>query len=90
MSRKKRNGRSRGKQPKKVLPEVTGRVQMTREGYAFIIIEGEEDDVGREKPPDLTEDLGVVDQDGMGAATGSRFLYGRIHALTSFSASVSR
>ena len=43
MSRKKRNGRSRGKQPKKVLPEVTGRVQMTREGFAFIIVEDEDD-----------------------------------------------
>ena len=43
MSRKKRNGRSRGKQPKKVLPEVTGRVQMTREGFAFIIVEDGDD-----------------------------------------------
>ncbi len=30
---------------KKVYPEFEGRVQMTREGYAFIIIDGEEDDV---------------------------------------------
>ena len=38
-------GRGRGKKEKKVFPQVTGRVQMTREGYAFIIVEGEEDDV---------------------------------------------
>ena len=38
-------GRGRGKKEKKVFPQVVGRVQMTREGYAFIIIEGEEDDV---------------------------------------------
>ena len=43
MSRKKRNGRSRGKQPKKVFPTVTGRVQMTREGFAFIIVEDGDD-----------------------------------------------
>jgi ribonuclease R len=43
MSRKKRNGRSRGKQPKKVFPVVTGRVQMTREGFAFIIVEDGDD-----------------------------------------------
>ena len=38
-------GRGRGKKEKRVFPQVTGRVQMTREGYAFIIVEGEEDDV---------------------------------------------
>ena len=40
-------GRShgRGKKEKKVFPMVEGRVQMTREGYAFVIAEGEEDDV---------------------------------------------
>ena len=38
-------GRGRGKKEKKVFPQVVGKVQMTREGYAFIIIEGEEDDV---------------------------------------------
>ena len=43
MSRTKRNGRSRGKQPKKVFPTVTGRVQMTREGFAFIIVEDGDD-----------------------------------------------
>ena len=36
--------RGRGKKERKVFPQVTGRVQMTREGYAFIIVEGEEDD----------------------------------------------
>ena len=46
MARKKNyRGRGRGKKEKKVFPQVTGRVQMTREGYAFIIIEGEDDDV---------------------------------------------
>ena len=38
-------GRGRGKKEKKVFPQVVGRVQMTREGYVFVIIEGEEDDV---------------------------------------------
>ena len=37
--------RGRGKKERKVFPQVVGKVQMTREGYAFIIIEGEEDDV---------------------------------------------
>ena len=46
MARKKTyRGKGRGKKEKKVFPQVVGRVQMTREGYAFIIIEGEEDDV---------------------------------------------
>ena len=46
MARKRSsNGRGRGKKEKKVFPQVTGRVQMTREGYAFVIVEGEEDDV---------------------------------------------
>ena len=38
-------GKGRGKKEKKVFPLVEGRVQMTREGYAFIIVEGDEDDV---------------------------------------------
>ena len=38
-------GRGRGKKEKKVFPQFVGKVQMTREGYAFVIIEGEEDDV---------------------------------------------
>ena len=42
-----RNGRSkgRGRKEKKVFPLVEGRVQMTREGYLFVIVDGEEDDV---------------------------------------------
>ena len=45
--RGKKDGRSRfGKQKKsKVLPEYTGRVQMTREGYIFVIVDGLDDDV---------------------------------------------
>ena len=44
MSRKhKSGGRSHRRQPKKVFPIVTGRVQMTREGFAFIIVEDEDD-----------------------------------------------
>ncbi len=38
-------GRGRGKKERKVFPVVTGKVQMTREGYAFVIVEGEDDDV---------------------------------------------
>ena len=30
---------------KKVYPQVEGRVQMTREGYIFVIVEGEDEDV---------------------------------------------
>ena len=44
MARKKNSrGRGRGKREKKVFPQATGKVQMTREGYAFVIVEGEED-----------------------------------------------
>ena len=39
------NGRHGGRGGKKVFPQVTGKVQMTREGFAFVIAEGEEDDV---------------------------------------------
>ena len=46
MARKKNHrGRGRGRKDKKVFPQVEGRVQMTREGFAFIIVEGEEDDI---------------------------------------------
>ena len=38
-------GRNGGRKEKKVVPVVEGRVQMTREGYLFVIVEGEEDDV---------------------------------------------
>ena len=37
--------RGREKKEKKVFPHVEGRVQMTREGFIFVIVEGEEDDV---------------------------------------------
>ena len=44
MSRNSRHsGKSRRKHPKKVFPVVTGRVQMTREGFAFIIVEDGDD-----------------------------------------------
>ena len=48
MSRRKNSrakGRGRGRKEKKVFPQVVGKVQMTREGFAFIIAEGEDDDV---------------------------------------------
>ena len=46
MTRKKKSyGRGRGKREKKVFPQMTGKVQMTREGYIFVIAEGDEDDV---------------------------------------------
>ena len=45
MARKNSRGRGRGKREKKVFPQVVGKVQMTREGYAFVIVEGEDDDV---------------------------------------------
>ena len=46
MARKK-NSRARGRARKerKVVPQVEGKVQMTREGFAFVIVDGEEDDV---------------------------------------------
>ena len=42
VDRRRKGGRDRGrgrKKEKKVYPEFTGRVQMTREGYAFVIVE---------------------------------------------------
>lgn len=39
-----RQGRKR-QAARKSLPEFTGKVQMTREGYIFVIIEGQDDDV---------------------------------------------
>lgn len=46
MARKKSyHGKGRGKKERKVFPQVVGKVQMTREGYAFVIVEGEDDDV---------------------------------------------
>lgn len=38
--KRKRTGKNR-----KTYPEVTGKVQMTREGFIYVIVEGEEDDV---------------------------------------------
>ena len=45
MTRKKNYGRGRRKKERKVFPQVTGKVQMTREGYIFVIADGDEDDV---------------------------------------------
>ena len=46
MARKKKSsGRGRGRREKRQLHMVTGKVQMTREGYAFVIVDGDEDDV---------------------------------------------
>ena len=46
MSRKKNSrARGRGRREKKAFPQMTGRVQMTREGYIFVIADGDEDDV---------------------------------------------
>ena len=39
------NGRHGGRGGRKIFPQVTGKVQMTREGFAFVIPEGDEDDV---------------------------------------------
>ena len=39
-----RQGRKR-QEARKTLPTVTGKVQMTREGYIFVIVEGQDDDV---------------------------------------------
>ena len=44
MSRRKKFG-ARKPREKKVFPVFEGTVQMTREGFAFVVIEGEEDDV---------------------------------------------
>ena len=43
-NRRTRSGKKTKKERKPVL-ELTGRVQMTREGYIFVIVEGGEDDV---------------------------------------------
>ena len=48
MARRKNShgrGRGNGRKEKKSFPLVEGKVQMTREGYLFVIVEGEEDDV---------------------------------------------
>ena len=57
MARKRSShGRGRGRKEKKVFPQVVGRVQMTREGYAFVIVEGEEDDEDGLCEPDTEAD----------------------------------
>ena len=43
--RKQAYGRGRSKKEKRGFPQMTGKVQMTREGYIFVIGEGDEDDV---------------------------------------------
>ncbi|MBQ6687984.1 MAG: ribonuclease R [Bacteroidales bacterium] len=48
MARKKNYGsrrNNRGRKEKKVFPQVTGKVQMTREGYVFVITEENDEDV---------------------------------------------
>ena len=44
---RKRNSRAkgRGRKEKRSFPQVVGKVQMTREGYVFVIPEGDEEDV---------------------------------------------
>ena len=44
MSRKRKFG-ARKVREKRQIPVLEGTVQMTREGYAFIIVDGEEGDV---------------------------------------------
>lgn len=39
------HNKSRRRAPRKVYPQVEGRVQMTRDGYVFVVVEGEEEDV---------------------------------------------
>ena len=48
MARKRKTGgrgRNGSAKAKKIVPIVEGRVQMTREGYLFVIVEGDDDDV---------------------------------------------
>lgn len=49
MTRRKRRGPGKNgihaKKVKRAVPELTGRVQMTREGFVFVIVDGQEDDV---------------------------------------------
>ena len=60
MSRRKNSrgrGRGKGRKEKKVFPQVVGKVQMTREGFAFIIVEGDEDDVFVKAYREIDNDL---------------------------------
>ena len=47
MSRKRRGGRDRGERKKKsrVVPEFVGKALMSREGFIFVRVEGEEEDI---------------------------------------------
>lgn len=48
VERKRKGGRDRkrgGKKEKRIYAEFTGRVQMTRDGYIFVIVDGEADDI---------------------------------------------
>ncbi len=45
MSKKKKHGKARKQGPKPVFKEYEGKVQMTREGFAFVTVEGEEEDI---------------------------------------------
>lgn len=45
MSKRKHSGRSRAKKEKKVYRELEGKVQMTREGFAFVIVDGVAEDI---------------------------------------------
>ena len=42
---RKKPQQRRRRQGRKVFPQFIGKVQMTREGFAFVIIEGEQEDV---------------------------------------------
>ena len=43
--RRRKDRRKKEKKEKRSYPEFVGRVQMTREGYAFVIVDGEDDDI---------------------------------------------
>lgn len=45
MKRNRKQAPHGGKKVKKTVPQYVGRVQMTREGYIFVMIDGQEDDV---------------------------------------------
>ncbi len=44
-NRRRNRGEKKEKKEKKPAPVLTGKVQMTREGYIFVIVDGEDDDV---------------------------------------------
>ena len=45
MKRNRKQAPHGGRKVKKTVPQYVGRVQMTREGYIFVMIDGQEDDV---------------------------------------------